>query len=140
MRAMARSRPSGREVEGMTLPEPSRNRQALARGAQLIAATLFLLAPTVLCAGALPGLGDRILLAQTTTTDNGAAVPAQGSGGDVNASTSATSGTGVDANTSAASGVNANTSAAEEQPQAPRQPAVETTPFGLTIYRGSGSQ
>ncbi len=126
----------------MTLPEPRRNRQAFARGAQLVAATLFVLAPTVLCAGALPGLGDPVLLAQTTTTDNGAAAPAQGSGGDVNANTSAASGAGVNANTSAASGagVNANTSAAEEQPQAPRQPAVETTPFGLTIYRGSGSQ
>ncbi len=120
----------------MTLPEPSRNRQVLARGAQLLAATLLVLAPTVLCAGSMPALGDRVLLAQNTTTDTGtteqgtAAAPAASGG--VNANTSAAAEGGVNANTSAAG-------AAEEQPQAPRQPAVETTPFGLTIYRGSGS-
>jgi hypothetical protein len=143
---MARGRPSGQEGEGMTLPEPSRNRQVFARGAQLFAATLFVLTPTLLCIGALPALGGQILLAQNATTDSG--TTAQGTGtaagastGDVNANTSAA---GVNANTSAAAegGVNANTSAAgaaEEQPQVPKQPAVETTPFGLTIYRGSGS-
>ena len=92
----------------------------------------------------------RLILAQNATTTAGTAAQgatANGTAGQ-GASTSGTTtapAQGTAAGTAPAAtdtGVNANTSAAgaaDETPPPPKQPAVETTPFGLTIYRGSGS-